>query len=162
GRGGAGGTGKVWQIDSEGARELLSLSAQETRSGIVGVAFSPDGTRVMAGDASSSAVQVWDLGPTGDAEWANLPAPGASGAGVVADGRRGDDREPANRAPLANDRTVDRLFQLRILRCGPRWLVDRPRRQQRPRVLRRRLGGTGVGYLHRRGALADRTPPHRQ
>src|SRR4030095_3167759 len=88
GRGGAGGTGKVWQIDSEGARELLSLSAQETRSGIVGVAFSPDGTRVMAGDASSSAVQVWDLGPTGDAEWANLPAPGYPAAEFMPDGRR--------------------------------------------------------------------------
>ena len=74
--GGSDGTAKVWEIGSEGVREQWSLSAQETRSGIVGVAFSPDGTRVMAGDASISAVKVWDLGPSGDAEWANLPAPG--------------------------------------------------------------------------------------
>jgi WD40 repeat protein len=86
--GGSDGTAKVWEIGSEGVRERWSLSAQETKSGIVGVAFSPDGTRVMAGDASISAVQVWDLGPTGDAEWANLPAPGDPGAEFMPDGRR--------------------------------------------------------------------------
>jgi WD40 repeat protein len=43
---------------------------------------------VMAGDASISAVQVWDLGPNGDAEWANLPAPGYPGAEFMPDGRR--------------------------------------------------------------------------
>jgi WD40 repeat protein/DNA-binding SARP family transcriptional activator len=82
------GTAKVWEIGSRDGPERWSLSAQETKSGIVGVAFSPDGTRVMAGDASSSAVQVWDLGPTGDAEWANLPAPGYPGAEFMPDGRR--------------------------------------------------------------------------
>jgi WD40 repeat protein/DNA-binding SARP family transcriptional activator len=82
------GTAKVWEFGSDGARERWSLSAQETKSGIVGVAFSSDGTRVMAGDASISAVQVWDLGPTGDAEWANLPAPGFPGAEFMPDGRR--------------------------------------------------------------------------
>jgi WD40 repeat protein/DNA-binding SARP family transcriptional activator len=83
------GTAKVWEIGPDGVpRERWSLSAQETKSGIVGVAFSPDGTRVMAGDASSSAVQVWDLGRTGDAEWANLPAPGFPGAEFMPDGRR--------------------------------------------------------------------------
>jgi WD40 repeat protein len=82
------GTAKVWEIGSDGVRERWSLSAQETKSGIVGVAFSRDGTRVMAGDASISAVQVWDLGPTGDAEWANLPAPGYPGAEFMPDGRR--------------------------------------------------------------------------
>src|SRR5918995_1417267 len=82
------GTAKVWEIGSEGVRERWSLSTLETKSGIEGVAFSPDGTRVMAGDASSSAVQVWNLGPTGDAEWANLPAPGDPAAEFMPDGRR--------------------------------------------------------------------------
>jgi WD40 repeat protein len=82
------GTAKVWEIRSDGVGERWSFSAQETKSGIVGVAFSPDGTRVMAGDASRSAVQVWDLGPTGDAEWANLPAPGYPAAEFMPDGRR--------------------------------------------------------------------------
>ena len=86
--GSADGTAKVWGIDSERVREQWSLSAQETRSGIVGVAFSPDGTRVMAGDADMSAVKVWDLGPSGDAEWANLPAAGKPAAEFTPDGRR--------------------------------------------------------------------------
>jgi WD40 repeat protein/DNA-binding SARP family transcriptional activator len=86
--GGSDGTAKVWEIGSDGVRGVRwSLSALETKSGIVGVAFSPDGTRVMAGDASSSAVQVWDLGPTGDAEWANLSAPGYPAAEFMPDGR---------------------------------------------------------------------------
>jgi WD40 repeat protein len=82
------GTAKVWEIGSEGVRELWSLSAQETRSGVVGVAFSPDGARVAAGDAGITAVKVWDLGPTGNAEWANLPAPGKPAAEFMPDGRR--------------------------------------------------------------------------
>ena len=28
----------------------------------------------MAGDDSLSAVAIWDVGPNGDAEWANLPS----------------------------------------------------------------------------------------
>ena len=144
--GGSDGTAKVWEIGPEGVRERWSLSAQETKSGIVGVAFSPDGTRVMAGDASISAVQVWDLGPTGDAEWANLPAAGLSRGGVHAGrtargdeqlggrrrrGGRRDDLGPADRARPSNDRAADRLFLgFAILRREPRWFVDRPRRRQ--------------------------------
>jgi WD40 repeat protein len=86
--GGSDGTAKVWEVGSEGVLERWSLSAQESKSGIVGVAFSSDGSRVMAGDAGISAVKVWDLGPTGDAEWANLPAPGYPGAEFMPDGRR--------------------------------------------------------------------------
>jgi WD40 repeat protein/DNA-binding SARP family transcriptional activator len=86
--GGSDGTAKVWEIGPEGVRERWSLSAQESKSGIIGVAFSSDGSRVMAGDADISAVKVWDLGPTGDAEWANLPAPGHPGAEFMPDGER--------------------------------------------------------------------------
>lgn len=85
--GGIDGAAKVWEIGMGGVRELWSLSAQETRSGIVGVAFSPDGARVMAGDAGVTAVTVWDLSPQGDAEWANLPDAGAP-AEFMPDGRR--------------------------------------------------------------------------
>jgi WD40 repeat protein len=85
--GGADGTARVWEIGA-GVRELWSLSAQETRSGINGVAFSSDGTRVMAGDLGISAVQIWDLGPTGDAEWLNLPASVATEVEFMPDGRR--------------------------------------------------------------------------
>jgi WD40 repeat protein/DNA-binding SARP family transcriptional activator/class 3 adenylate cyclase len=86
--GGQDGTAKVWEIRATGVRELWSLPAQETTSSIAGVAFSPDGTRVMASDAGTSVVKIWDLGPTGDAEWSNLPAPGASQVEFMPDGRR--------------------------------------------------------------------------
>jgi WD40 repeat protein len=82
------GTAKVWEIGSDGVQEQWSLSAQETRSGVVGVAFSRDGTRVMAGDAGITAVKVWDLEPAGYAEWANLPAAGYPAAEFMPDGRR--------------------------------------------------------------------------
>ena len=78
------GTAKVWEISREGVQERWSLSAQETGSGVVGVAFSPDGTRVMAGDAGITAVKVWDLGPTGNAEWRKLSRGGQACCGVHA------------------------------------------------------------------------------
>jgi len=74
--GGADGIAKVWEIGVKGARELWSLSAHGTRSGVSGVAFSPDGSRVVAGDLNVSAVTIWDLGLNGDAEWAHLPSRG--------------------------------------------------------------------------------------
>ena len=67
------GTAKVWAVDAAGARELLSISAQE-RGGGLWVAFSPDGRRLMTGDQGISAVKVWDVSRTGPAEWANVPA----------------------------------------------------------------------------------------
>jgi WD40 repeat protein len=68
------GTAKVWLITEGGPRELLSLSAQDTRSGIRAVAFSPNGNRVMTGDEAITATKIWDVRITGSAEWANLPA----------------------------------------------------------------------------------------
>ena len=86
--GGSDGTARVWEIRESGVRELWSLPAQETSSFIAGVAFSPDGTRVMASDADSTVVKIWDLGPTGDAEWANFPAQRAYQVEFMPDGRR--------------------------------------------------------------------------
>jgi WD40 repeat protein len=42
------------------------------REGVIGVAFSPDGSRLMTGDTDVSATQVWDVSINGDAEVANL------------------------------------------------------------------------------------------
>lgn len=66
---------KVWRVDRAGhGTQVLSLSASEMSSGVAGVAFSADGTRVMTGAADFTAVKIWDLGLNGDAEWANLPS----------------------------------------------------------------------------------------
>ncbi len=65
------GTAKVWEITAGGARQLLSLSAEDTRV-VSEVAFSPDGTRVMT-NGPGQAARIWDVGPGGDAEVANLP-----------------------------------------------------------------------------------------
>jgi WD40 repeat protein/DNA-binding SARP family transcriptional activator len=75
---------KVWAVDGDGdATERRSLSASEISSGAAGVAFSPDGTRVMAGAADLTAVKTWDIGPNGDAELANLPvAAGVTGSSL--------------------------------------------------------------------------------
>jgi WD40 repeat protein len=79
----------VWEITKDGAREVLSLSAQDMASGVLAV-FSPDGKRVMTGDAQIRSVKIWDVSRTGDAEWANLPSvPGdLGGVAFTPDGRR--------------------------------------------------------------------------
>ena len=53
-------------------------------------AFSPDGTRVLAGsDDTDAGVKIWDVGPTGDAELANLATPdGQGGVAFLPDGQR--------------------------------------------------------------------------
>ncbi|HLA92193.1 MAG TPA: BTAD domain-containing putative transcriptional regulator [Actinomycetota bacterium] len=67
------GTARVWGITDHGAPELMTLAAQE---GVIsGVAFSGDGTQVMTG-SETSAIKIWDVGPTGDAEWAHVPNDG--------------------------------------------------------------------------------------
>jgi WD40 repeat protein/class 3 adenylate cyclase len=66
------GTAKVWDIGEAGGRELMSLSGQDTRSGLLAV-FSPDGEQVIGGNAAISSVDIWDVGVSGDAEWANVP-----------------------------------------------------------------------------------------
>jgi WD40 repeat protein/class 3 adenylate cyclase len=69
---GSDGTAKVWEVGEAGGRELMSLSGQDTRSGLV-AQFSPDGTGVITGDAAITAAKIWDVGVSGDAEWGNVP-----------------------------------------------------------------------------------------
>ncbi len=84
------GTARVWVVDEGGAREVITLSAHDTRKGIEGVAFSPDGTRVLTGDLGVTAARVWDVGIDGNAEVANLPAVVATFGAVdfTSDGRQ--------------------------------------------------------------------------
>ncbi|HKA69804.1 MAG TPA: BTAD domain-containing putative transcriptional regulator [Actinomycetes bacterium] len=74
---------RIWRVGAGPARQLLSLSAPEGAGG--GVAFSPDGTQLMGAGAG---VRIWDVGPAGDAEWANLPGPVGGGVEFMPDGRR--------------------------------------------------------------------------
>jgi WD40 repeat protein len=87
--GSADGTARVWEISDDGARELLTVAARETQGGAGGMAFSPDGERLLTGDAGIRAAKIWDVGISGGAEWANLPAPDdfLGSAGFTPDGR---------------------------------------------------------------------------
>ncbi len=83
------GTAKVFDISDGAWVERSSVSAASTSNGIAGVAFSPDGQRLMTGDFAIESVKVWDVSPTGGGELFNLA--GLDGlAGTVAfddDGR---------------------------------------------------------------------------
>ena len=71
--GGLDGFAIVWDVTEDGATEVLRLSAEGTRTGVT-VGFSPDGTSVITGAMfDSSATMIWDVTPSGDAEWANFP-----------------------------------------------------------------------------------------
>ena len=77
------GTAVVTAVSERGVQPELSFSSRDSRNGLIGVALSPDGQRVMAGDLSISSVVVWDAAPTGGAEWSNLEAiPFVRGAGT--------------------------------------------------------------------------------
>ena len=69
--GGSDGTARVWSIEGAVRREILRLSAQQTRSGTF-AAFSPDGDQVMTGDAGIQAVKIWDVSRLGGEEVVNL------------------------------------------------------------------------------------------
>ena len=88
--GGFDGTARLWEITPGGARQLLSLSAQDMGN-VSEVAFSPDGARVMTNGPLGPA-RVWDLSLAGDAEVANLPGHAWAwwfgDVGFLANGRR--------------------------------------------------------------------------
>ena len=67
------GRATVWEITGVGGKRLFALSAQDTSSGVQGVAYSPDGNRVLTGNAAITAAKVWDVSHSGDAEWSNVP-----------------------------------------------------------------------------------------
>jgi WD40 repeat protein/DNA-binding SARP family transcriptional activator len=110
----ADGTAKVWLVTDGGPQALVTLSAQDTRSGVSGVAFSPDGSRVATGDVGIAAARVWDVGITGDAEFANLPAPrGVHGAAMfIPDGRYLIASGPAGSVTVWDARTFTRVRTL--------------------------------------------------
>ena len=67
------GTARVSELGGDGPRTLFTFSAQETSrgGGLGGVAFSPDGQRLMTGDGAITSVTIWDAATTGGGEWAS-------------------------------------------------------------------------------------------
>lgn len=108
------GTAKVWEVAPGGVQEVLSISAQE-RGGGLWVAFSPDGERVMTGDQGITAVKVWDVGPRGGAEWANVPVAAGPTGGVAfsVDGRRVIAAPTGAMITVADAQTGEPAFTLR-------------------------------------------------
>jgi WD40 repeat protein/DNA-binding SARP family transcriptional activator len=72
--GGVDGTAKLWRVTDDVTRQMLSLSAFDTNSGVADVDFSPDGDRIMTGNGDVTSVRIWDVSLSGGAEWAHLPA----------------------------------------------------------------------------------------
>jgi WD40 repeat protein len=105
----------VWLVTERGGpRELVTLSAQDTRNGVTGVAFSPDGRQVMTGDTGIAATRIWDVTITGDAELANLPAVifFGSAATYTPDGRHLVATGPAGSVNVWDARTFRRVRTL--------------------------------------------------
>ncbi|MFP3900652.1 MAG: BTAD domain-containing putative transcriptional regulator [Acidimicrobiia bacterium] len=84
------GSATVWQVTDRGLRRAAAVSAHDTSRGIGGVAFSPDGTRVVTGNDDLAACHVWDVSITGGREHATLPAVAITYSAVAytADGSR--------------------------------------------------------------------------
>jgi WD40 repeat protein len=69
----ADGTVKLWGVIEGGGRALAVLTADDMRSGVDDVAFSPDGTKLIVG-GRSGVTSVWDIGLDAGSEIATLPA----------------------------------------------------------------------------------------
>ena len=71
------GTVRVWTVTDGRVAPSLELSASPVRDGVEHVAFSPDGTRLIANGTGRA--HVWDLRPEATAELASIPAVGFFG-----------------------------------------------------------------------------------
>ncbi|MET0728377.1 MAG: WD40 repeat domain-containing protein [Acidimicrobiales bacterium] len=84
------GTARVTEIAADGGGATTSVAAHDTDRGLVSVAFSPSGDRIVTGVSGRTAVKVWDIRPTGGAEWLNVAGhsvrPGASALAFTPDG----------------------------------------------------------------------------
>jgi WD40 repeat protein/DNA-binding SARP family transcriptional activator len=72
------GRATLWGVTNRGVSEIAVLSSQD-HGRLWGVALSPAGDRALTaeglgGKERQPVAKVWDIGPTGDAEWLNLPA----------------------------------------------------------------------------------------
>ncbi|MFC5175425.1 protein kinase domain-containing protein [Nocardioides taihuensis] len=116
------GTVRVWALNGTGGRQVLSIPVQE-RGGGLWVAFSPDGQQVMAGDQEGTAVKVFDVGVTGDAEWTNVDAGAAPLLGFTRDGAQLVTASDDGSIRVWDVRTAAGTTTLRGQRRGPAAVV---------------------------------------
>lgn len=125
--GGDDGVARVFAVSDDGIRQVLRLSASGLR-GVAGAAFSPDGDRVLLGDASTGAAQVWDVSPAGSREWVTVTTPqqALQGADFTADGNAVVVGSPDGRVAVVDLRTGRTVRQSRpydaavaLLRTSP-------------------------------------------
>ena len=77
----------VHAVAPSGVRPTVQISTS-TSGGLFGLAFSPDGLRLLGGDIGVTAARVWDLSPGGNAEVRNVRgAHDAYGVAFGPDGR---------------------------------------------------------------------------
>ena len=101
------GTALVSEISHSGVIERFSFSAQDTSHGLFGVAFSPDADRLMTGDIAMTAVKIWDVTPTGGAEWANVSAASGGPVGFTPRGDLVAESPDARSAVVWNSETAE-------------------------------------------------------
>jgi WD40 repeat protein/DNA-binding SARP family transcriptional activator len=75
------GTATTWLLSEGGGRRLVSVTADDVRSGFSEVAFSPDGSRIVTSGRGGTTL-VWRADPNATAEVAYLPG-AAFGPGEV-------------------------------------------------------------------------------
>jgi WD40 repeat protein/DNA-binding SARP family transcriptional activator len=80
------GTARVWEIGEDGAVETLRLRSEGLRNAVYGVAFSPDGTRLLTSNLSVDGMTIFDVEPGADGEWAVIPAEPNAPMAFAADG----------------------------------------------------------------------------
>jgi WD40 repeat protein len=61
----------VWVVEGDIPVQVMTLSADGGTSGVDGVAFEPNGARVFSN--AGGTVLIWDVGMSGQEEWASLP-----------------------------------------------------------------------------------------
>ena len=114
------GFARVYELHRGGFRHLVSVSARDTHNGIAGVAFSPDGERIMTGDWAIASVKVWDVSEVAGAELTNvLSIPITSGSGsFLPDGRTIVTVEPDGAAALWDVETGRRRLRFSVADDG--------------------------------------------
>ncbi|WP_299442291.1 BTAD domain-containing putative transcriptional regulator [uncultured Phycicoccus sp.] len=79
---------RVFEVTERAVRQSVTLPGASTGAGLIGLAFGPDGSRLLGGDWTITTASVWDVGLSGDAEVMNVRgAPGAHGTAFGPEGR---------------------------------------------------------------------------